>query len=106
MGGSDSGQYMLASVHGGGQVWYSQNYGQTWAVSNTAGDYWHGAAVSGNGQYALACIGGGKIWRSSDYGQSFTVTTSITADWMDVGLDYSGQYAVASAYGAAPSGLF
>lgn len=85
-----SGQYMVAgnsnlfnsSGFTQGYLYYSLDYGSTWAQNSTFG-YWRKIAYSDNGQYVIAVEAFGKAYLSSNYGVSFTEIS---------GLQYSSDY--------------
>jgi photosystem II stability/assembly factor-like uncharacterized protein len=105
---SATGQFVIACEFGG-SIYWSANYGGTWAASSVtptpALNDWFSISMSSSGQYAVVCIGGsvaGQIYYSSDSGQTWTGATFTTsgsppasANWLSVSISGNGLYAVA-----------
>jgi hypothetical protein len=99
---SSSGQYALGCNNAPGRIYYSKDYGQTWTQSTASAPQavWQSCAMSGTGQYALACIdsttaGVGKVYYSINYGETWTpMSFTTTGRWYGVAISKSGQYAV------------
>ena len=97
-----SGQYMAAgntnlfnsSGFTQGYLYYSLDYGSTWAQNSTFG-YWRKIASSDNGQYVIAVESYGKAYLSSNYGVSFTAISGLTYSddfYNSAALSNDGQY--------------
>ena len=97
-----SGQYMVAgnsnlfnsSGFTQGYLYYSLDYGSTWAQNSTFG-YWRKIASSDNGQYVIAVESYGKAYLSSNYGVSFTAISGLTYSldfYNGAALSNDGQY--------------
>ena len=97
-----SGQYMVAgnsnlfnsSGFTQGYLYYSLDYGSTWAQNSTFG-YWRKIASSDNGQYVIAVESYGKAYLSSNYGVSFTAISGLTYSddfYNSAALSNDGQY--------------
>jgi hypothetical protein len=100
---SATGQYMTAGAFNG-YIYTSNNYGITW-VQNTSApiDYWHGLAMSSNGQYQAAVDNNaGYIYFSSNFGSTWTSTASVQA-WRTVSMSADAKYLTACVVGG---GLF
>jgi hypothetical protein len=95
---SSSGQYALGCIDGG-QIWYSSDFGYTWAQATTQSlaSNWQSVSISSTGQYAIACAGG-QSWYSFDYGVTWT-QSNLTVGLSPVSISGNGQYAIAGASG-------
>ena len=101
---SNTGQYGIACVDYGGSIYYSSDYGNTWApasgtsVSETIS--WTSVSISSTGQYGLACVSDGSIYYSSDYGINWTISSSPPGFfyWTSVSISSTGQYGIAGNY--------
>ena len=100
---SYSGQYVLGcapdSPSGSNKIYYSKDYGVTWTKSSSAPEAaWQYCAISGTGQYGLACISTastGKVYYSKDSGETWTpMSSATTGAWNAVAISGSGQYAL------------
>jgi hypothetical protein len=80
---------------GTGRIWYSETYMNSWNESHSTDVVFHGATMSGVGQYAAVVENGGKIWQSSDFSKSFTISMSPVLDWTAITMSRTGQIAVA-----------
>ena len=104
---SANGQYQIACVYNT-TLYYSSNYGQTWAVGVTlVGSSWISCAMSASGQYCIAgkeTNGSGPIYISSNYGQTWTATTQNTLYQTRCAISGSGQYMIAGGGVYGPSG--
>lgn len=104
---SATGQYQIACVYNT-TLYYSSNYGQTWAVGVTlVGSSWISCAMSASGQYCIAgkeTNGSGPIYISSNYGQTWTATTQNTLYQTRCAISGSGQYMIAGGGVYGPSG--
>ena len=98
---STTGQYAVACTRdSNGLIYYSNDYGNKWNVSNSTPGTWYSVSISSSGDYAIGCIGGGgKIYHSNNQGQSWTVSNSIPGNWYSLSISSSGQYAIASING-------
>lgn len=60
---SVSGQYQAAAVLNG-SIYYSTDYGRTWAASTSSSLAWYSIGCSANGQFLTAIVGLGTIYTS------------------------------------------
>jgi hypothetical protein len=109
---SSSGQYAIGCIGNTTSnvtrnIYYSNDYGSTWTVSNSIPGNWVSLSISSSGQYALGCIynatfTGGSHY-SNNYGVSWTKSTAKFGDasYQAVSISGSGQYAVACTYGTS-----
>ena len=95
---SATGQYQTANIaSSSGTIWYSWNYGQTWAQATiTANQNYGQVFMSASGQYQVCginTVSTGTIYISSNYGQTWTVVSgSPTGGWFSFCVSASGQY--------------
>lgn len=95
---SQTGQYMLTVVQGGG-IYVSSDYGVNWTQSGTTTANWKFVAVCPSGQYML-CIdqttSTGGAWLSTDYGVTFNkIFTTISGKQLHSGdVTNDGKYIV------------
>jgi hypothetical protein len=105
---SPTGQYMMSGSqsNASGGLWWSTNYGASWAQYNTATfpttAWWNGSAFSSTGQYMLVCGVSGTgcgVYLSSNFGQSFTMVSNTilpTANgFYGCSMSSAGQYMLA-----------
>jgi alpha-tubulin suppressor-like RCC1 family protein len=97
---SDEGQYACAATKEG-FIFYSSDYGQSWALSNAPGNiHWVYLDGSASGQYVVASAQvDNKVYYSSDYGQTWTASNTPISEWQGAGMSASGQYAIVSEIG-------
>jgi photosystem II stability/assembly factor-like uncharacterized protein len=96
---SSSGQYRVACVNGG-LIYYSHDYGVTWASSTIqpSAQSYTSISISDNG-YALACVYDGLIYYSSDNGQTWTQSNSYPSlSWQSVSISKNNKYAIACVF--------
>ena len=96
---SSSGQYCVSAFRDGspsslastGQIYYSNNYGQTWTVSNTSITSWNKLCIEDNGiGYAVNNID--YVYNTTDYGQTWTtINSSGSLSWSHIVMDSNGQ---------------
>jgi hypothetical protein len=91
--------YNLAS----GVIWYSSNYGQTWAQASITASLFNYMAMSGTGQYQLIGVNSsnGALYLSTNYGATWTATgttAGATLPWTSAAVSYTGQYLYATVY--------
>jgi hypothetical protein len=92
-----TGQYQVASSSSTGGVWYSLNYGLTWAQSTGLPvQAYTSVSMSASGQFQVvgaAVAGTGVLYTSSNYGASWTqVVGGPTGKWYSFCISASGQY--------------
>ncbi len=93
---SDSTGSYLTAVAYYGPIYYSNDSGVSWKVSDAPRDSYNAVAASSTGQYVIA----GSDYKtlvSSDYGQHFTAVTSKAAE--HVAVSSTGQYMVTNTGG-------
>eukprot|EP01040_Poterioochromonas_malhamensis_P012898 gene12898-biopygen2818 len=93
---SDSTGSYLTAVADVGPIYYSNDSGVSWKVSDAPRDYYLAVAASSTGQYVIAGSDS-KTLVSSDYGQHFTAVTSKAAE--HVAVSSTGQYMVSNTGG-------
>ena len=96
---SSTGQYQSVSMtgEGSGYVWYSQNYGQTWAKASIAANNYMNLAMSATGQYQLTGINSYNVplYLSTNYGATWTAvpnTSGPSYAWQSYCVSSTGQY--------------
>jgi hypothetical protein len=91
---SASGQYCIATVNAGA-IYISSNYGVTWTSTTRSVTSQARCAISGSGQYMIACsgVGGGAapIYLSNNYGSTW-ISVGPTLVWYSCAMSTSGQY--------------
>jgi hypothetical protein len=101
---SATGQYMTVCSGGStGTVWYSQNYGLTWAQPSglPATGNWMGVRMSGSGQYQVITqnTSGTLLYVSSNYGATWVSSGYTITGYGEYNcLSYNGQYQYAPTY--------
>ncbi len=76
---SSNGKYVATCVSGG-NIWISNDYGNTWSEKNTnnPNKNWKSICISATGKFIYACESTNNyIWKSSDYGNSFTSNNTV-----------------------------
>jgi len=111
---SASGQYQTA-VNNPGGIFTSSDYGNSWAINNTAptNNPWKSVSISASGQYQTSVVNGGGIYTSSDYGNSWAINNNAPQNimtfsgfneiftpvhWSSISISASGQYQTAVIY--------
>jgi murein DD-endopeptidase MepM/ murein hydrolase activator NlpD len=92
----------------GAGIYYSWDYGVTWAQSNapTTTNYAE-ACSNGNGKYWISTTGNTRtgLYYSSNYGQSWTQSNITTGRWDAIAMSENGQYCIAVTGGnGSPNG--
>ncbi len=97
-----NGNFAIGCIYNG-FIYYSQDYGMTWAKSNAPSAFWTSVSMSATGQYAIACSqqSNNKIYYSSNYGVTWAVSNSTSSatsgtGWQCVSMSATGKYAVGS----------
>ena len=79
----------IACVNGGG-IYYSNNSGQSWYITDISNNNWSSVSLNDYGQ-AYACVNGGNIYYSIDYGQTWNITSyNISNNWSCVSINNNG----------------
>ena len=101
---SSSGQYQVINL-ANGFVYYSADYGNTWAQSGGApAQIWTDICCSASGQ--IVYIMGGNpangVYKSIDYGANFvlSINPGALANWTGIGCSGDGKYVIACNGGA------
>jgi len=94
---SSTGQYQTATECNGGQLWISNDYGQTWSAKQS-GRLWYAVSLSSSGQYQSAAVINDNIYVSSDYGMRWTSKEQGRV-WVGISLSSTGQYQTAVVQG-------
>ena len=96
---SANGQFMtccdgLGSTFAGGQIYISEDYGQTFiGLSATDYHYWNNIQMCANGKYRLAVTYYGNYWTSVDYGRTWNIgTQNIIGNMNLCAVSATGQY--------------
>lgn len=91
------GQYQAIASYGisaadAGDVFYSKDYGKTWATSSLASKRFNAMASSKDGQIIIVCAEPGYCYISSNYGETFQIRTQELGvkNWVAVATDQSG----------------
>ena len=93
---SSSGQYICAVINAG-NIYTSNNYGQSWIITSAPAYEWTSVAMSSSGQYLCAVSNNGGIYTSNNYGQTWVATSALTLyAWRSVSMSSSGQYLYAT----------
>lgn len=98
---SSDGKYMITGNYGN-SLYLSSNYGGSWTANPGSGLaaslYYHGFAISANGQYILTCgAAGGSVYLSTNTGSTWTVnpgglTASSGDQYLTLSMSATGQY--------------
>jgi photosystem II stability/assembly factor-like uncharacterized protein len=93
---SSSGQYQTSLVNDG-NIWTSNDYGNTWTENTTISSIqdWYFVSISASGQYQTAVVRNGDIYISSDYGTIWTISSAGQKNWIAVSVSASGKYQTA-----------
>lgn len=75
---------------------YSNDFGNSFKVSDSPQNNWISLAISATGQYQTAITSNYLIWRSTNYGKNWTQTGSPEATLVNVTISSSGKYQLIS----------
>lgn len=99
---SNDGRYVYAVINSGG-IYYSNNYGVNFTVSNAPNKAWYSIATNNTGNIVFACINAtsnGGIYISTDYGQTWSITSAnTTIPYWSITSNSTGQYLAAARNG-------
>jgi uncharacterized repeat protein (TIGR02543 family) len=105
---SADGSKLFAGVDGGGSLYRSTDFGQTWSViANTSGHNWFSIAVNLDGTKVAAVDRGGDIWTSIDSGLTWSqrVVGGATRNWESIASSSDGARLVAVASNGSSNGF-
>jgi hypothetical protein len=98
---SSNGQYQTAAIlysTNAGNIYTSNNYGQSWNLTAPASLSWSCVSVSSSGKYQTAIAYNNNIYISTNYGalNSWYATGPSTQNWYYCSVSSTGQYQIAS----------
>jgi hypothetical protein len=97
--GSDDFTEMVAVVFGG-DIWRSNNIGETWVTESGTPRDWVSVASDATGTYRFAVVSGGHVWRSISFGTWTEITSgSQTLLWSGIAVNSTGTLAAACVAG-------
>jgi hypothetical protein len=96
LGMCGSGQYCIFPTYGSG-IYYSWDYGVSWAQSNMTTGNFVESASSLSGKYWICSTANTRVgmYYSSNYGQTWTVSNITVGRWDAVAMSESGQHCIA-----------
>ena len=98
---SGNGQYRAVVIYNG-NIWQSNDYGESWNPYSNINKKWISIAINSNGQYHVAVVYNGQIWQSDDYGKTWNPYSNVSGKWNDIAMSGNGQYLMAARW--APDG--
>jgi hypothetical protein len=99
---SVDGKYVVACTGGTGSIYYSSDYGVSFATAtinaNTTTPDWNGISMSNTGQYVFACQStqSGRIFRSTDYGMTWNLSSPAVGSWLSIAISSTGKNIIAT----------
>lgn len=97
----NSGRHVVV-VDGGGFIWTSEDYGETWSNDNDAGsNQWFSVTMSQDGSKLAAGASDSDVYSSSDYGKTWlrNYASSTSEKWWSMTSSSDGSFIAAAAYG-------
>ena len=94
---SSDGKYQTVTNYSAGNLFVSQDYGQTW-VTKGGVYWWSGVSMSSDGKIQLAGVyGNGNLYRSTDYGSTWAALASVgTGAWLGMAVSSDGKIMLAA----------
>ena len=94
---SENGQYQVAVNYdsSNGRIYYSSDFGATWAQSNAPVKLYYTVAASADLSYIIVGAKGGYLYRSLDKGQTWATASSVYSYYDYVTVNETGQYQAA-----------
>lgn len=91
---SSNGRYLITSSNIESIILYSNDYGNTFNLSDSPNFIWVDSKCSGTGQYQTSITDTGKIYISDNYGENWTFNTQVEP-LTSISISGSGKYRIA-----------